>query len=134
MAADPVATAIFDFIREQEVWMGTATELLELLNQSAPKPRPKDWPRQPNGLTKRMNTLCSTFNDAGIRFKQDKGRKRGRKLTLECKARSSSPSSSAPTSPIRAGLPEDGEQKSSSAENGRSPVRNSSLVSRIVLS
>jgi hypothetical protein len=100
LAADPVASAIFDFIKKKECWTGTATDLLELLNQSAPKPRAQDWPRQPNSLTKKMNTLQSTFNDAGISFIRDKGRKKGRTLTLEYKVKSSSPSSSGRRRPI----------------------------------
>jgi len=116
LAADPVATAIFDFIKKEESWTGTATELLELLNQSAPKPRPEYWPRQPNSLTKKMNTLDSTFNDVGIRFKKDKGRKRGRNLTLEYKAKLSSPSSLPSTGPISVGSAEDGGQKLSSTQ------------------
>jgi hypothetical protein len=116
LGADAVATAIFDFIKAKEFWTGTATELLELLNQSVPKPRPEDWPRQPNNLTRKMNTLASTFYDVGIRFRKDKGRKRGRKLTLEYKAKLSSPSSLASTGPICAGSPEDGEQRLSSTQ------------------
>jgi hypothetical protein len=116
LAADPVATAIFDFIKKQVFWTGTATELLGLLNQSVPKPRPQDWPRQPNGLTKKMNALDSTFNDVGIKFTRDKGRKNGRTLALEYKQKSPSPSSSGRIHPIRGNSGEDGNSKLTSGE------------------
>lgn len=117
LAADPVATAIMGLVKNKKTWTGTATDLLELLNKTAPVPRPHEWPRQPNSLTKRLNTLHSTLNDAGIRFTKAKGRKNGRMLTIEYKGKPPSPSSSASTAPIHEDSTEDGKGQSSSPES-----------------
>jgi hypothetical protein len=108
LEADLVATSIVNLIKKERAWTGTATELLELLNQNARRPRPQDWPKQPNSLTKKMNTLHATLNEGGIKFTKGKGRRHGRKLTLEYKTKPSSPSSSVLEGPVDKGLLEDG--------------------------
>lgn len=97
--ADPVATAIREFIFKRGTWTGTAGKLLELLNESAPTPRPDGWPRQANILTRKMNVLHATLNEVGISISRQKsGSSRERLLTLESIAESSSasPASSSP--------------------------------------
>lgn len=116
LAADPVGSAIFEFIKEKESWTGTPTKLLELLGKSAPIPRPHDWPKQANNLTRKMNALHSTLNDLGVKFTKGAGRRNGRQLTLKYKAKSSSPSSSASTRPIHEDSAEDGKAELSSVE------------------
>ena len=132
LAADSVATAILGFIKEKGSWTGTATELLKLLNEAAPTPRPHDWPRQPNSLTKRMNTIHTTLNEASIRIVKDKGRNNGRIMKLEYKAISSSPSSSPSACPTHKDSAVDDEGKlspvGSSGEDDACSVKLSSSV------
>ena len=72
--ADPLAAAICDFIRREGSWTGTAVKLLELLNEAAPIPRPGNWPRQANNLSRKLNILHATFNEIGISIrKQNQG-------------------------------------------------------------
>jgi hypothetical protein len=114
LQADPVATAILNFIKKQVCWTGTATELLNMLN-GAPGPRPEKWPRQANNLTRQMNVLQATLEEAGISIsRQKKGRKGDKQVTLEYKVKSSS-ASSAPSNPLIDGdLPADGNSNGSS--------------------
>ncbi len=90
--ADPVAAAVREFIQRRGTWTGTASELLKLLNESAPTPRPDGWPRQSNSLSRRLNVLHSTLNEIGIsvrRLKEDQERR----IELESRPDSSSVSS-----------------------------------------
>ena len=91
--ADPVAIAIRDFIQKRMKWTGTPSELLKLLNESAPVRRPDGWPKQANNLTRKINVLHATLNEVGISILQEKIGA-CRLLTLESKAESSSSSSS----------------------------------------
>lgn len=89
--ADPVASAIREFVGKRRTWTGTMSDLLKLLNESAPTRRPDGWPRFPNHLSRQLNILESTLNDAGISIQR---RKDGdRLLTLEKLSDSSSRSS-----------------------------------------
>ena len=114
--ADPVATAVREFIHKRQTWTGTAGQLLTLLNESAPTPRPEGWPRQANNLTRKINVLHATLNEVGISIRKHKeGSNRERLLTLESRADSSSapPASSGGT--IQADVGADGNSDSSSA-------------------
>ena len=92
--ADPVASAVREFVRKRGTWTGTMSDLLKLLNESAPTPRPDGWPRHANYLSRQLNVLEATLNDAGISIRR---RKDGdRLLTLESTAYSSSVSSANP--------------------------------------
>jgi hypothetical protein len=96
LQADPVATAILNFTKERGSWTGSATELLQLLNQTAPRPRSEKWPGQPNGLTRQMNVLHETLKEVGISITRHKeGREGNKQVTLKYKAKSSSASSTA---------------------------------------
>ena len=89
--ADPVASAIRDFIQKRGAWSGTAGELLKLLNESQPSPRADGWPKQSNSLSRKLNILHATLNDVGINIRRDRaGLKRDRKITLESRPDSSS--------------------------------------------
>ena len=80
LETDPVASAIRDYLQKKSKWTGTTSELLELQSQSQPTPRPEGWSKQPNGLSRKLNILRATLNDAGITIQRDKhGQKRDRK-------------------------------------------------------
>ncbi|SFO12241.1 hypothetical protein [Nitrosospira briensis] len=128
LQSDPVATAILNFIKKQVRWTGTATELLNLLNEAAYGPRPEKWPRQANNLTRQMNVLQATLEEAGISVtRQKKGRKGDKQVTLEYKAKSSSASSAPSNPPIDGSLPADGNLNgpsvASSREDGKCEVK-----------
>ena len=111
--ADPVATAIRDFVQKRGSWTGTAGKLLELLNETAPTPKPDGWPKQANTLTRKLNVLHATLNEVGISICKHK--LNGEKvLTLESSAESSSQSSSSSQVPIHAGSSGHDKSKSSS--------------------
>lgn len=115
LQADPVATAILDFIKKQVCWTGSATELLKLLNETAPGPRPEKWPRQPNNLMRQMKVLHTTLGEAGISVtRQKKGRKGDKQVTLEYKVKSPSASSAPSKLPIEGDFPADGNSTISS--------------------
>jgi len=115
LEADPVASAIRDFVQKRQSWTGTASELLKLLNE-APGQRPDGWPKQGNTLSRKLNILHTTLNDAGISISRDKeGSKRNRQLTLESKPDLSSASSVSSASPIHAGFEADDKTRPSSA-------------------
>lgn len=120
--ADPVATAIVDFIGKRRAWTGTAGELLKLLNEYQPTPRPDGWPKQGNSLSRKLNVLHSTFNDAGISFRRHKNG--DRLLSLESRPDSSSGSSGSSRSPIHPALGVD-DQFNTPSE--LSPAKNSNF-------
>lgn len=92
--ADPVASAIREFVQSRRTWTGTTGELLKLINESVPIPRPDGWPKQANSLSRKLNILHSTLNDVGISIRrQREGQNRDRRLTLEVRPDSSSVSS-----------------------------------------
>lgn len=104
--ADPVATAIREFILKRRSWTGTAAELLGLLNESAPTPRPDGWPKQANALTRKINVLHATLNECGIGVRRDRAGS-SRQMTLESSAGTSSSSSQSPEGNIHAGFDDD---------------------------
>ena len=75
--ADPVATAIREFVGKRGTWEGTGSQLLGLLNESQPMPRPDGWPRQANALTRKLNVLHATLNEVGISISKHKGGSNG---------------------------------------------------------
>ncbi|SFO04934.1 hypothetical protein SAMN05216386_2491 [Nitrosospira briensis] len=120
LQADPVATAILNFVKKQVRWTGTASELLNLLNGATPGPRPEKWPRQANNLTRQMNVLQATLEEAGISVtRHKKGRKGDKQVTLEYKAKSSSASSAPSNPPIGGNLPADGNSNVSSVKDDK---------------
>jgi len=65
---DVVGAAIVEFMDGKDEWQGTASELLEVLNE-LPSVNEKDkaWPKRPNTLTRRLNNLKSALADYGIK-------------------------------------------------------------------
>ncbi len=112
---DQVASAIREFIQKRGSWTGTAGELLKLINESAPTPRPEGWPRQANTLSRKLNVLRSTLSEVGISIQRHKaGSNRDRQLTLESSSDSLSGSSGSSGNPIHAVLGTDGRSRPSS--------------------
>ncbi len=62
--ADPVASALCDFLRDRSGWAGPATELLALL----PPACGAAWPRTPKGLSQHLTKLAPSLEAAGVRI------------------------------------------------------------------
>ena len=83
---DIVGAAIVEFMEGKDEWTGTATELLEALNE-LPSVNEKDkaWPKRPNTLTRRLNRIKSALADYGIKLEEyrqpDKDRARFLKIS-----------------------------------------------------
>jgi len=72
LEADPVASALRDFVQKRRQWTGTAAQLLATLGETAPTPRPDGWPRQANSLSRKLNVLHATLNEVGITIRRHK--------------------------------------------------------------
>lgn len=123
--ADPVATAIRDFIQKRGAWTGTAAELLELIT---PASKPDGWPKQANALTRKINVLHATLNECGISVRRDRAGT-SRKMTLESSAETSSLPSLSPKGNIHAGFDGDDVFRPSSQVSSQAEV--SSQVSSL---
>jgi len=121
--ADPVATAIRDFIQKRGTWTGTAAELLALIT---PASKPDNWPKQANALTRKINVLHATLNECGISVRRDRAGT-SRKMTLESSAEKSALSSLSPEANKHAGFDDDDISRPSSQVS--SQTKTSSQVS-----
>lgn len=64
---DIVGAALVEFMDGRESWEGTATELLELLNElPSVNVKEKAWPKRPHTLTRRINKIKAALVDYGI--------------------------------------------------------------------
>lgn len=76
LEASPVAAALLKVLGDEHEWEGTATELLQQINNFAPPQLPRDWPRKPNVLTNHLKRLASELRRArGLEVNCD-GRRR----------------------------------------------------------
>ena len=86
--AHPLATVVVEFVDREGEWNGTATELLTAIDQVAERQHvntsDRQWPKQPNQLTRRLNELSATLHDAGIEVRVDRDR-HGSRVTLTAK-------------------------------------------------
>jgi RepB DNA-primase from phage plasmid len=86
LEADPVATALQEFMASRDGWSGTAAELWDKLNDLAGENtrRSKAWPGAPNALSGRIKRLAPALRDAGIEYRDaypdEDGRKRAKSL------------------------------------------------------
>ena len=80
--SDPLAPYIRGFVKKRKHWEGTPSELLTLLNQSVPKPRPDGYPKNASGLSRQLNVLKASLNDVGISITTSKSGE-GRKIIIE---------------------------------------------------
>ena len=72
LGSDPVAAAIKKLLTwsPSHEWQGTATELLEALNDQATEEirRPTYWPKAPNSLSRTMTRIAPALREAGIEY------------------------------------------------------------------
>jgi hypothetical protein len=70
---DVVGAAIAEFIDDKDAWDGTATELLEQLNElPSVNKKEKAWPKRPHTLTRRLNKIKAALADYGISVEVDR--------------------------------------------------------------
>lgn len=63
-----VGSVLLEYMSTRSEWNGTSTDLLDRLTRSAGNwaTRSKDWPKQPNKLSKALNRLITSFRSEGI--------------------------------------------------------------------
>jgi hypothetical protein len=95
LESSPIATLILSFMEDRDSWVGTATELLELLERRGGERTRynKYFPKQPNQLSKQINRLAPNLRAVGIAFEHGTGAK-SREIKLEKIGEASSSSSS----------------------------------------
>ena len=83
IGANPVASAIVDFMEGRGEWTGKASELLDKLEAvtSEKERKAKAWPKSSNVLTRRLNELKTNLDEAGINIEINRTNK-GRFITL----------------------------------------------------
>ncbi|MBC7075994.1 MAG: hypothetical protein H5T98_07990 [Syntrophomonadaceae bacterium] len=70
---DVVGAAIVEFMDNKGEWQGTATELLEALNElPSVNAKEKVWPKRSNTLARRLNRIRAALADYGIRVEDYK--------------------------------------------------------------
>lgn len=74
IAASPVANTIIEFMKNQEEWTGTPSELLLLLRIKAQgqsiSTRSSSWPKAPNALSKQLNEIKLNLKNVGIQVER----------------------------------------------------------------
>ncbi|MGF1472426.1 MAG: hypothetical protein ACFB50_11905 [Rubrobacteraceae bacterium] len=83
--ADPVATAVLEFMSDRDEWTGTSSELWAALGELVDEGvrHTKAWPGAPNALTGRLKRLAPTLRGVGIDYGEDRtGKDRSRKKRL----------------------------------------------------
>jgi len=89
IANNAVAAAIKAFMENKKEWTGTASELLGELEEIAESEKintkAKGWPKAANSLSRKLNELKTTLQQAGIEMFDNRGttKKRARLLTLQ---------------------------------------------------
>jgi len=83
IGANPVASAIVDFMKDRKKWTGKASELLNELEMLVTERdrKAKTWPKSSNVLTRRLNELKTNLCEAGIKIEMNRTNK-GRFITL----------------------------------------------------
>jgi len=92
-----LAPAIQDFASARHVWEGTAQELLDELEQMDGSDKLKsrrDWPKNPQGLGKRLRRIAPNLRRIGIEVDFDRGSGKARKRMIRLLKASNQPSES----------------------------------------
>ena len=76
--ADPVALAVLKLMNARQEWKGTATELLDLLNDIAGKLKTgySGWPKIPNHLSQQLNRVSPFLREKEVLFARGSSGKR----------------------------------------------------------
>jgi hypothetical protein len=85
LANEPIADAIEKFLGDgQNVWSGTATELLEMLGFYANETvkRSRAWPGGPQALSRRLKRIAPALRSAGIEYTEHEQGHRKRKVKV----------------------------------------------------
>ncbi len=73
--ASPVGMTITSFMRDRDNWVGTASELLERLDEEAKKlkidTKLRHWPKEPSWLVRRINLIHPNLVEQGIKIIND---------------------------------------------------------------
>jgi hypothetical protein len=81
-----LALAVIDFMQDKDEWNGIAGDLLKELQEIADDLsidiKDKQFPKQPNTLTRKLNTLKVTLEQAGIEYTKSKHTEKGRLIFL----------------------------------------------------
>jgi len=87
--SNPVALALREFITRQEQWEGMPAELLDELKRVAEDlkldVKDRSWPKQPNSLTRKLNTLKVNLEEIGIDYCRKPRSKEGACVSLKLK-------------------------------------------------
>jgi len=89
--ANPIALALREFIYKQERWEGMPSELLEELKKVAEDlkldTRDRSWPKQPNSLIRKLNTLKVNLQHIGIDYCHKARSKKGAHIDLRVRGK-----------------------------------------------
>jgi hypothetical protein len=125
--ADPVAVAVQELAAEVRTWSGTATKLLEEINQRTPtdRQRMRDWPRDATRLSGRLRRAAPALRRAGVEVSlPEAGGRAGRIITIARKADQRSERSERSATPEPAAeLGSAGTQRNAGAPGQRSERR-----------
>ena len=84
--ANPVALALREFMYKQKQWQGMPSELLAELRKVAEDlrldVRDRSWPKQPNSLVRKLNTLKVNLQQTGIDYSHKARTRRGAYIDL----------------------------------------------------
>lgn len=96
LEASPIAPTLVALVGQREAWEGSASELLEALNQRASDETKKQqgWPKRPNALSGALKRIAPNLRAAGIECNMGRT-KAGSFINLEYRGKSSSTSSPA---------------------------------------
>ena len=61
--SDPIADAVARFAQKEDVWTGTASDLLERLTPERP---PRDWPKKPRGFSGALRRVIPALRQTGV--------------------------------------------------------------------
>jgi hypothetical protein len=87
--SDPVAVAVQALAEERRTWSGTATALLQEINQGTPadRQRMRDWPRDATRLSSKLRRAAPALRRAGVEVSlPEAGGRAGRIITIVQKA------------------------------------------------
>ena len=86
--SEPTCVALAEFMREQERWTGTPSELYSKLTDIAENEgldKEKRWPKASNGLSRKLRELQHNLQEAGMRVEmgyRGRGRNKKRSVTI----------------------------------------------------